>query len=241
MKKIITTALLTLITLLSAKTYNLVSEPYPPFEYQENGKNTGMDVEILEAVAKSAGVDFKISFLPWKRALSEVQSGSSDAIFSILQTKERESFLYYPEKALFKGKTILFANESFNGTIKSISDLNGKKIGFVSGNSYGKEFDNATEILKDPSTNAEMSVNKLINNRHDLLVITEEVGWYYLNKSKAKKIRALPFIIMQDDYFIATSKKSANGRELLNLINEHMTKLEKDNVLDAIRAKYRKK
>lgn len=241
MRKMIITALLTTIALLGAKTYNLVSEPYPPYEYQDNGKNLGMDVEILEAVAKSAGVEFKISFLPWKRALSEVQDGSSDAIFSILHNTERDAFLFYPDKPLFKGKTVIFANDNFKGEIKTVGDLNGKKVGFVSGNSYGKEFDNASEILKDPSTNVEMSVKKLLNNRHDLLIATEEVGWFYLKKSKAKNVRVLPLAVMEEDYFIATSKKSPNGKELQNLLNEHLLKLEKDKVLDAIRAKYRDK
>lgn len=47
----------------------------PPYSFIEDGKQKGLIVEIIEAMAKHTGHSGKIKFLPWKRALQDVLDG----------------------------------------------------------------------------------------------------------------------------------------------------------------------
>lgn len=124
MKKIIL-ALCLFVSSISAfaQTFRFVTEDYPPYVYSEGGQAKGLDVEIINAIKKKANIDVKIEFYPWNRALSMVQDGTADAIFSLFKNSEREAFLHYPATPLYNNKTMLFASNSFAGDVKSLSDL----------------------------------------------------------------------------------------------------------------------
>lgn len=217
MKKILVlTACLSLLSFGAfAKTFKLVSEAYPPYEYQENGKNIGMDVEILDLITKKTGVEIKIEFIPWKRALEMVKDGSADGIFSLAKTPEREEFLHYPGTPLYQGKTVLFAHPDYKGDPKSLEDLKGKTVSIVTDNSYGAEFDGNKEIQKDASSDQDTQMRKLIAGRVPLTVANEIVGWHNIKKQGGKDIRTLGIVVDKDVNYIGVSKKSPNSKEFL--------------------------
>lgn len=221
-----------------AKTFKLVSEPYPPFEYQENGKDVGMDVEILKAAASKAGIELKIDFLPWSRALDQVKSGEADGIFSLLKNAEREGFLIFPATPLYVGKNVFFAAASFTGKVESLADLKGKTVGIVNGNSYGEQFDKATGFTKDGVADQDTLIKKLLAGRNELIVTAEKVGWYSVKQQGGKDVKALPFVVSKENYYIGLSKKSANGKELADKLGKALADLEKSGVLTKIRKKY---
>lgn len=225
---------------VNAKTFHLVTETYPPYEYQENGKIQGMDIDILNLLSKKAGVTFDISFEPWIRALEMVKSGSVDGIFSIIKNKAREDFLYYPKIPLYVGKSVFFVHPDLKKEIKSMNDLKGLSIGTVRENSYGAEFDSATSFTTDPVTNQEMLLQKLITGRNTIIITTEEVGWHHINKQKVKGFRSFPFVVSTNEYHIAISKKSPNGKELFQMINKAFTEAEQSGELAQIRKQYKK-
>lgn len=223
---------------VQAKTFKLVTEPYPPFEYQEAGKAVGMDVEILNAAAAKAGIELSIEFLPWNRALDMAKSGEADAIFSMLKNAEREAFLSFPSVPLYVGKTVFFTMNSFNDPVNSFADLKGKTVGVVNGNSYGEAFDKATGFTKDGVADQDTLIKKLLAGRNQLIVMTEEVGWYTIKQQGGKDAKALPFAVSKDNYYIGISKKSANGKELTEKLSKALADLEKAGELAKIRKKY---
>ncbi len=54
---------------VSAQTLTVVTEQYPPYNYEENGKVKGVSTEVVEEVLREAGIDFSIKVYPWTRAL----------------------------------------------------------------------------------------------------------------------------------------------------------------------------
>ncbi len=238
MKRILITMLAFSTNAVLAQNYKLVTEDYPPFEYKENGKAMGMDIEILDAVKAKAGIDLSIEFLPWNRALDQVQKGTADGIFSMLKNAEREAFLQFPAQPLYTSRTVIFAHESFAGDIKSLDDLKGQTVGVVLGNSYGKSFDSATHFTKDGAADQDTMMKKFISGRSKLVITSEEVGQYQL-KNLGGKGRVLSLKVAKEQYYVGISKASANGKALFDKMAQAFAELEKSGELNKIRAKYK--
>lgn len=241
MKKILTGLFVLMMSASAfAQAYRFVTEDYPPYVYQDNGVAKGLDVEILNAIKTKAGIDIKIEFYPWNRAMAMAQDGSADAIFSLFKTSEREGFIHYPSTALYDNRTVLFASKDYIGDVKSLADLKGQTVGIVQGNSYGDAFDKDTTFTKDAVSSTDVMVKKFQGGRIKLFVEAEEVGNYVLKKNNVEGYRILSHVIVTEKSFVGVSKKSARGQELFNKINAALADLEKSGELAKIKAAFGK-
>lgn len=73
-----------------AEEFNLYTAQLPPLA-MENGEQPGYAVELMQEVARRAGVDLVVNFRPWTRAQAEVRNGKNLAIMPLARTAERES------------------------------------------------------------------------------------------------------------------------------------------------------
>lgn len=218
--------------------YRVVAEPYAPFEYEVDGVARGMNVEVLNRLAKQAGVRFQFVFQPWKRALQTVDRGEADAIFSLLRNPDRERFLRYPDTPLYRAQVVLFAHAGFAGTIRGVEDLAGYRVGVVAGHSYGPLIDRREDFVRDVSLTVEGAVKKLLHGRYPLLLATRETGWHAVRRLQAESIRQLPLVLHEAPYYIAVSRSSARGDALFSLLDTHLRRMEKAGEIEQIRKQY---
>lgn len=69
-----------------------LTEDLKPFQYYENGKLTGINVNKIRAAINLAGLpNTSIDVYPWARAYQTALSNKNTFIFSIVRTKEREN------------------------------------------------------------------------------------------------------------------------------------------------------
>ena len=54
------------------------SADFPPYEYMEDGKFAGIDVEIAQAIAAELGMELKIENMEFKGVITAVASGKAD-------------------------------------------------------------------------------------------------------------------------------------------------------------------
>jgi polar amino acid transport system substrate-binding protein len=80
-----------LVVTAQASPLTVVSTDNPPFNFVEQGVARGLGTEVLRAVAAKAGFEPQIVFLPWQRALAEVDRQPNTLIFTLARTPERES------------------------------------------------------------------------------------------------------------------------------------------------------
>ncbi len=232
--------LLVLLSMMSlmAKTYKIVYEEYPPYEFKSGGKLTGLDVDILNAIATKNNINFDFVEVPWERALHMVQIGEADGIISLFATDERKAFLNFPSEGLAYEKNVIFARKSFKGDIKNINEMKENLIGVTSGYSYGKTFDNAKNIKKDVSKDQETMVKKFINKRFDLFITNELVGHHMLKSQNFSDYKTLSYVADNQMLYIGISKKSANSKELFDIVNKSLNEMKASGELNKIRAKY---
>jgi len=89
---ILTTALLCLLlcTPVSAEQYQVVTEEWAPYNYQENNRLTGISTEIVRAIMALTGDDFEVVLLPSMRSTRALKTRPKTIMYSLFRTPERE-------------------------------------------------------------------------------------------------------------------------------------------------------
>ncbi len=77
---------------LAAIQLKLDTNMAPPYQLSSNGEVTGMAVDGLTCVMDRLQIGYGINVVPWKRAQSNVRSGLSDGVFSVMRQPELEPY-----------------------------------------------------------------------------------------------------------------------------------------------------
>ncbi|HFD5674681.1 TPA: transporter substrate-binding domain-containing protein, partial [Streptococcus pyogenes] len=132
----------------SAETIAIVSDTaYAPFEFKDSDQiYKGIDVDIINEVAKRQSWDFSMSFPGFDAAVNAVQSGQASALMAgTTITNARKKVFHFSEP--YYDTKIVIATRKANA-IKKYSDLKGKTVGVKNGtaaqaflNNYKKKYD----------------------------------------------------------------------------------------------------
>ena len=118
------------------KTFIMGVDPeYPPFSYLgDDGKFTGFDVEICQAVCDELGWDLKVFGVNWDQKLVQLNSNECDCIWSgmtILDSMKDAGYVI--SKPYYDNTQIIMVKEGSD--IKSSADLAGKSVAVQLGTS----------------------------------------------------------------------------------------------------------
>lgn len=149
---------------------------YFPFEYVENGKLTGLHVDLIQAVADKLGWTVKFESLPWARGLFDFKQGKYDAMSYISRTEEREAYAHFLKDNIISSTQtypIVLAHRrneiAFDGTLTS---LNPYIIAVGADYRYGLPFDEASFLTKYeiPTPSQEILTKLLRLERVDVII-----------------------------------------------------------------------
>lgn len=100
---------------------------FAPFEFRENGKLTGIDMEILQSIADDQGFDVEIRSLGFSAALAALSSNQVDGVIAGMSiTDERKEIYDFSEPYFESGVQMAVAKN--NEDIKGYEDLAGKTV-----------------------------------------------------------------------------------------------------------------
>lgn len=116
-----------------AKNLAYITEQFPPFNYQEDGKLQGISVDLLEKMLGHMNTTLNrsdIELLPWAQGYQMALQNNNTIIFSTGRIPEREALFKWvgPISSI---KVVLFASKEKNIKINSPEDLGALKIGVV--------------------------------------------------------------------------------------------------------------
>jgi polar amino acid transport system substrate-binding protein len=80
---------LAMIQSANAETYRLISGDRPPY-VNETGKDAGFCVDVINEMAKRAGTEIKLEFMPWSRAQDYVAETPNTMLPCVSRSKSRE-------------------------------------------------------------------------------------------------------------------------------------------------------
>ncbi|WP_094274402.1 amino acid ABC transporter substrate-binding protein/permease [Rhodococcus sp. OK302] len=122
------------------RTYTIATDiTFAPFEYQnEKGEFVGIDIDLLNAIAKDQGFDVVIKPLGFDAALAAVQAGQVDGMIagmSITEDRKKEFDFSDP----YFASNVQMAVLDSDNEIASYEDLRGKRVAVKSG-TQGADF-----------------------------------------------------------------------------------------------------
>lgn len=108
-------------TAAHAVTFKIMTEEYPPFNFTEGGKLTGLSTEVVLQLAKNVGHPNDIEMLPWARAYGLIQQNEGLILFSMTRTEERENMFKWVGPVA-SNKWVFFAKKGSGVTLGSLAD-----------------------------------------------------------------------------------------------------------------------
>ena len=183
---------------------------YPPLEMVENGRLTGLHIEMIRSVAKRLNIEIEFLSLPWARAINYFSEGRADAISYFGFTKQRATFSYYhKDNVLSDTRWVLLALDERKDEFKFNRDLEGLGdvvIGVQNQYSHGKHFDSMKHLQRDVVLNEFDLERMLKNKRHDLVMMSYQEFLGFKERGDFKGVVALSPSIDSDPQYIAFSK-----------------------------------
>ena len=240
MNKAILLAFIIFLNVLHASTVKIevVTEKYPPFQWEEDGKIVGPSAQIVEAIIKKVAIEYSLDIYPWARAYKIAQNRKNVLIYSITRSEKREK--------LFKWVGALSSHKVYLWKLKSNKDINIKTLDdarkfFIA----GVRKDAKTQYLLNNGFkniaivhSTDIAINLLHSNKVSLLIENEDLplqveklGYDFNEMEKVYYLKGfsqdlyVAFSLMTDDALVEKFKKAleelkSNG-EFDKIINKY--------------------
>lgn len=215
-----------------------VKDNIKPFAYvDENGNQAGFEIDIARKIAKALlGDENKIEFVTVQPSdkIMALNSGKVDMIIAVMTiTPQRQSIIDFSKPYYTAGQTVMVNNDS---EIKSISDLNGKRIGIIFGTTGDKGIKSVapTTIINGFKTYDE-AVAQLKNKTIDGIALDDTILLQY--QMNDKNLRLLPQRYTKEPYGIAF-RKGIESERVLQISNEVIDLMNSTGYLNELKAKW---
>lgn len=220
------------LTTLTAGTLTVCSDiPYEPFELLgPDGKATGFDIDIVQAVADANGLKLEVIDSSFDAITSGLFKSQCDiAISSISITPERAANMDFSEP-YYDDDLVLIAPA--DTTLTSVADAKGKKVGVQSdttGESYGDEQGIETIGYEDSG----LQTQALLSGQLDAALGNQSVLKFAIKGND--KFKVIEEISTGEQLGVAVPKDKA---EMLAAVNATIKELKDSGKLDELEAKW---
>ncbi|MFT4765188.1 MAG: polar amino acid transport system substrate-binding protein [Oleispira sp.] len=224
-----------------ANPLTIVTEQYPPYNYEERGSIKGMSTEVVSAVLKELDLEVDIEIYPWARAYDMASTQKNVLIYSISRTPQRESLFNWVGVIASIDFTIFALERRQDINIQSLEDIRAYMLGLVRGDALEQFFsaNNFTEIER-VNTNKQ-AMEMLLASRTDLWPISKQAGAYILKKNNmipAQTVRAVFELeeFSSEDLYMAFSRST--NKKLVNDFKRALEKIKENGIYNEIISRY---
>lgn len=214
------TMLLSANLALAAEKYKVASDcTWPPMELLDDQKQpTGYSVDYLKEISKNSGIDFDFQNIAWDGIFGGVATGKYDIVASSTTiTPERQKQFDFSDPYYEVVQAVVLPQGK---SIKSLSELKGKKVGGQIGTTgifVMRKADTGADIKEYDDVG--LAIQDLIGGRLDAVICDDPVAMYYVNKKPdtAGKLN-LSFKSDDKEYYGFTVRKGR--KDLVEKLNK---------------------
>lgn len=221
------------------KKYTIATDAtFAPFEYEKEGKYIGIDMDLLDAIAKLEGFTYELKPMDFKGIIPALQANQIDgAIAGMSITEERKKVLDMSEGYFESGISVV-AKEG-NTKINAMQDLKGKTFAVKKGTAGAKyaEDNQSTLNCKINYFNDSPSMFQEVKNGNaDVTIEDYPVIAYAISVDPNSGYKIIGDKLCKNYYGFAVSK--GQNKELLDKFNDGLKKLKANGEYDKIISKY---
>jgi len=217
------------------KILRVGTEPtFAPFEFKQDGKIVGFDVDLTRAIARKAGFDVLFVDLGFDALIPALQSNTIDLVAAAMTiTPERSRSVDFTDPYYTSGLSVMV--NAKDKSINSIDDLQGKIIAVQIGN------EGARVAQKIPRANVvsfntmDEAILELLNFGADAVLADTPVLDYYIVHRDNGRVKLVGENLQSQPYGIAVRK---GNTELLDKLSGALFELKSNGEYDKIYAKW---
>lgn len=245
MKKILKVSLLAMLaplffmgSIVSAETITIVSDTaYAPFEYKDSDQvYKGIDVDIINEVAKRQNWDFKMTFPGFDAAVNAVQSGQANALMAGTTITEDRQKVFHFSDPYYDTKIVIATQKA--KPIKSYKALKGKTVGVKNGTAAQSFLDKHKEkygySVKTFDT-GDLMYNSLSSGSIDAVMDDEPVIQFAIKQNQDVAINMEGVAIGSFGFAV---KKGSGYDALVDDFNKALKEMKADGTYQDIMAKW---
>lgn len=199
---------------------------FPPFEYYEDGKITGVDIDIVKEIARAMDMEIEIKDVYFDSIISEVKSEKSDIGAAVISyTEERSREVDFSIDYMESRQIVIVKNDSYLTDPKMITNERvAVQLGTVADDYVTNNLPWVT-IVREKKFLA--AIQDLEDNKVDCVVM-DEIPAKELIKDG---MRILDEALVVDHYGMIVKK---GNKDLLNKVNEVITTLKESGKIDEL-------
>jgi polar amino acid transport system substrate-binding protein len=221
----------------TAKSIIVVTSNWPPYAIEHSTtEQRGMDVDVVAAAFKQAGITAEFRFYTWLRCFEEMEKERAAAILIInAPGHAKELFLSQP---LSTSTGIFLVSKEYAGPpLSTLRDLTGLNIAVVDGYAVSDEL-TKLNMAYDVSHDEETAIRKVADKRLDVALLELRNARYTLFKLDLTD--KFKWHVAPDKYImrLRVNQKLPDATQLLEAFNSGLNAIIKDGTYDAIRAQY---
>lgn len=208
---------------------------YPPFEFMENGKLTGYDIDLGEELGRRMNLQVEWSVTEFTGLIAALTSKRADILLTAFaKTPERAQKVAFTEPYYYTGNAAAFKPGLNFDTADQLAD---KKIGVQAGTPSEKFVreragTTAKEILSYSSVN--LALRDLEIGRVDVVVNLAPVLKYNLAKKPGNTMQVGP---VWDSRGVCANTR-LEDKALLAEVDRHLAAMRKDGFMDRLNTKW---
>ena len=196
---------------------------FQPFEYLEDGKIVGFDVELMEEIAKLMGKEIE-----WKNiAFDELDV----IIAGMTATEERKKFVNFSETYYTSNQMILINKE--NPVVESFDKLAGHNVGVILGYTGDIAVSAIDGVKVQRYNGAAEAIMALKAKKVDAVVLDSEPAKNYAKQNK--ELGLINTDVSKEEYAIAVGK---DNKALADNIDKALKTLNENGTYDKLIQKY---
>lgn len=226
-------------TAVEGKLTMATNATFPPYEYLEGGKVTGIDAEIAAALADKLGLELQIDDMEFDFITESIKRGKADiGLAGMTITPDRQEEVDFTVSYATGVQVVIVKEDS---SITSASDLTAENANHTIGVQRNTTGDiHASQNIEDKNLGTVVrygkgadAVQALKTGKVDCVIIDNEPAKAFVNEIEGLKILETAFIT--ENYAAAMSK---DNPELYEAVNNALQEMKEDGTIQAIIDRY---
>jgi polar amino acid transport system substrate-binding protein len=197
------------------KGVEMLTEAYPPYNFNEGGTLRGIAVDLLIAATHKMEAPIKrdeIKLQPWARAYRKILEGPNVGLFATTRTDEREDKFKWVGP-IVKTRIVVLAKKSSEISISSADDLKNYSFGVIRGD-IGEQLIEGVGVPESKirqASNADSLAKQLDVGRIQLWAYEENVArWFIETNGLDNEGFIVVYVLKEAELFYAFSKDVDN-------------------------------
>ncbi|MFA5570534.1 MAG: basic amino acid ABC transporter substrate-binding protein [Sphaerochaetaceae bacterium] len=211
---------------------------WPPLEFvDENGKLTGFEVELVEAMGEVAGVPMTVKNTAWDGIFAGLANNHYDAVASgVSVTEERKNSMDFTNPILEVTQSIIVNKSS--APLADGNALRGKVVGVQIGTTGHFAVEKIDGVTVKAYDDIGLAVEDLLNRNVDAAVADSLIASDFVleNDNYAGRLSVTGTVAAETEK-IAIAVKKGNS-EFLAILNEALATLEANGTMAALKEKW---